>query len=186
MSEPQVWKVAVTPAQRLTLLNLSHGEGQKLKGQQGRVFRRFCRAFGVDILVETMTEHEKLNFAKISKARAPALHEITAENRDYALGLLEVEHHPSAETVIGPLFDVLEDIKAKPAEYVPPEGVPDYDPATEDWTPKKDDPVEVKIVAYLKAHGEKRAAELVERGAWDTPANGALTGAAKDEIAAES
>ncbi len=184
MSEPQVWKVPVTPGQRLTLLNLSHGEGQKLRGQQGRVFRRFCRAFGVDLLIETMTEHDKLNFAKISKARAPALHEITAENRDFALGLLDVEHHPSAETVIGPLFDLLEDLKAKPGEYEPPAGVPDYDRVAEDWTPVAEKPVEVRIAEYLEKAGEKAAARLVQLGAWDPArANGAKAAPAAEESA---
>lgn len=172
----QVWTVAVTPAQRLMLLNLSHAEGQKLKGQRGRAFRRFMRALGIDAIAAAADENPKGQVdAKLARSRKPARHTVTAENVDYALDLLEVERTPGIEMVIGPLFDALDDLKAgRPVEVNA--DVTDYDPASEDWvytpppppTPEPD--VAEKITAYLRAAGETTAAELVDRGGWDKPA----------------
>lgn len=171
----QVWTVAVTPAQRLILLNLSHAEGQKLQGQRARSFRRFMRAFGVDAISAAASKHPRGQVSgKLATSTTPALHTITAENADYALGLGDVERHPLAEVVIGPLFDALDDLKAG-RECAAPEGAPAYDPASEDWTATTPPPepaeldVAEKIAAYLRAANETHAAELVDRGGWDKP-----------------
>ncbi len=169
----QVWAVAVTPAQRLILLNLSHHEGQKLQGQRARFFRRFMRAFGIDTISAAAALHPKGQVSvALATSTVPALHTLTVENVDYALGLVEVERHPMAEMVIGPLFDTLDDLKAGRTYTIP--NVADYDPATESWAAQAAAPPEPqmpeRIAAYLRAAGETHAAELVDRGGWDRPA----------------
>lgn len=180
----QTWKIPVTPAQRFVLLQLCFSNGQKLQGQQGRVFRRFMRAFKVDSIRDVLAENDNRYDSAIHRADAPALLEITAESVDYALKLVDVEHTPVDEMVVGPLFDLLEDAKAG-REVAVPEGCPDFDPALDNWEPKKagdvSDPVDTaakQIAAYLNAAGEARAAELVERGGWDKPVSNG-SGAAK-------
>jgi hypothetical protein len=183
MTTAQTWKIPVTPAQRFVLLQLAHGEGQKLKGQSSRVFRRFLRAFGLTAILETMDDHPvppgRPQVGPISSSRQPALFFLTDENVEYALRLdVEQERIPAVDRTIGPLFDMLEDVKA--GRYAPDEDVfalPDYDAAAENWAPATEaDAVDVaakQIAAHLRAAGETRAAVLVEQGGWDRPANGA-------------
>jgi hypothetical protein len=172
MSDDQVWKVAVTPAQRFALVRLSHSEGQKLKGQRSRFFRRFNRAFGLVPILDQADAHaeSKVN-TKLVLDRTPSLFTVTAENVDYAVDLMmEVDRDPAVDRTLGSLFDVLDDLKAK-RPYEEPMDVPAYDAATEDWTPEKAPkparPVEEQIAAYLRAKGERKAAELVDQGGWD-------------------
>lgn len=168
----QVWTVPVTPAQRLVLLNLSTHEGQKLQGQRARCFRRFMRAFGIDAISTAAGKHPegKVN-GKLATSSTPALHTLTAENLDYALGLVEIERHPMAEMAVGPLFDVLDDLKA--GREPEATDAPAYDATAEDWVQPVAPPLETqvpeRIAAYLRAAGETHAAELVDRGGWDRP-----------------
>lgn len=172
MADEQVSKVAVTPAQRYVLVVLSHAEGQKVKGQRSRAYRRFNRGFGLTGILDAVDDHKGDVNQALRISRAPALFTLTAENVDYALDLVEVERATAVDRTIGPLFDVLDDIKAKRA-YEDPVGV-DFDAATEDWAPQKPVPVEEQISAYLRAKGEIHAAELVDQGGWDKPGpNGA-------------
>ena len=171
----QTWRIPVSPAQRMVLLHLALHDGQKMQGQQGRVFRRCMRAFALDRLRDALVAHQNRYDARIHAATTPALFEITAESLEYALKLAEVEHGPIDEMVVGPLFDALEDAKAG-REVLIPEGSVAFDPSTDDWAPKGPistlDPVEVaakRIEDLLRRSGEERAAELVARGQWDTP-----------------
>lgn len=175
----QVWQVAVTPAQRFILLQLSHAEGQKVKGQRSRVYRRFNRFFGLVAILDAAEEHKGVVSKALRISRSPALFTLTAENVDYALELAEVERNTIADRTIGPLFDALEDLKAgrEPAasdHLLTGATVPPYDPAAEDWAPepppKAPQPIPERIAAYLRAEGHPDAAELVDRGGWDKPA----------------
>jgi hypothetical protein len=168
MSDDQVWKVAVTPAQRFALVRLSHTQGQKVKGQRSRFFRRFNRAYGLVNILDCgdANGEGKVNI-KLALDRTPALFTLTAENVDFAVDLLmEVDRDPAVDRTLGPLFDTLEDIKAK-RPYEEPTDVPAYDATAEDWAPKPAKPVEEQIAAYLRSKGERRAAELVDQGGWD-------------------
>lgn len=174
----QVFNVAVTPAQRIVLLNLSHSEGQKLQGQRGRVFRRFIRAFAIDRLLDAANAHGGKVSVAMASSSNPSVFTLTAENIDYALSLLDVERKPVDEMTVGPLFDVLEDVKAGRADEPPIASSKRFDPDSEDWAPPslttRETPLEQRIADYLRASGETRAAELVDRGGWDKPAsNGA-------------
>jgi len=167
----QIWTIPVSPAQRLVLLNLAFGEGQKLQGQQGRTFRRFVRAFKIDRLRDVLAQHENRIRADIFRAPRAVL-EIPEESGLYALQVTNAEHKPSEEMEIGPLVDALEDAKA--GREVDVAGLRAYDEALDDWTPvdKIQDPVEAtaqRIEGMLRAAGETRAADFVARGHWDTP-----------------
>jgi len=131
MSE-QTKKVPVTPAQRWALFNLSHAKANEVKGQEGRVLRRFMRAFGLTAIREALIKHGRVN-DDLFNDETPALFDITDENRDYALKLdREVDRHASSEMVLGDLFDELEKTKDR---YHPPEDVAAFDAKAEDWTP---------------------------------------------------
>lgn len=129
----QVWKVPVSPAQRLMLLHISHADGTMVQGQEGRRFRRFLRAFGIGPISEEMRSTGRIS-KDMAQNETPALFEITAENREYALKLVEAKKTPLQEVIVGPLLDLLEELKP---EYEPPAGIPDYDPAAESWAENK-------------------------------------------------
>lgn len=134
----QVWTIPLSPAQRWVLFNLSHAEGQKVNGQEGRRYRRFLRAFGLsEIATIVRRTGGKVRAAGAHDERALALHEVTAENVDYALKLAGADRTPMDEDIVGELFDLLEDLKAG-RTYVAPEGLPDFDPAAEAklWDPE--------------------------------------------------
>ena len=193
MSDTQVFDVAITPAQRFALVNLSHSQGQKMKGQRARFFRRFTRAFGLVPILDAADDHKGRVNLELMASREPAVHTLTIENIDYALGLDDSEERaPAVERILGPLFDVLECIKAKRAYEDETAGVPMHDPTAEDWRPAKElgaVAVEQRIADYLRAQGHGPAAELVDRGGWDkpaTPANGNGTPAPQPEVQPEA
>lgn len=173
----QTCRIPLSPAQRFVLLQLSFDKGQRLQGQQGRAFRRFVRAFKLDRIRDVLAAHDNRYNPAIHNAHAPALVEITADNLDYAIKLVDVERGPVEEMVVGPLFDLLEDARADRAIAI--DGVPEFDPASDDWSPRKappasaPDPVEAaarRIEDMLRAMGEVNAAEMVASGRWDAPA----------------
>jgi len=133
----QSWKVPVTPAQRWALFNLAHTKSVNVKGQEGRVLRRFMRAFGLTELRAVLITEQIVNSELMRDDTTPSLFSLTAENRDYALKLdKEVERHTSSEMLLGDLFDKLEQLRA---DWKAPEGVPDFDATKEDWTPQPEE-----------------------------------------------
>lgn len=168
----QVWQIPVTPAQRWVLLNLAHDPGQKLEGQRGRVFRRFMRAFRLETIRDALHAHNKVA-AEMVSSRTAVLFELTAENVDYALGLLDVKRAPADEMTMGPLWDLLEDAKSGKCPDVVP-GAEPFNPADDNWAPRvavnQDDLVPDKIAAGLEEAGHTDAAQWVRRGLWDKPA----------------
>lgn len=180
---PQVFKVVLTAAQRGVLLDLAHSEGQKLKGQRGRVFRRFLRAFGVQVILDVV---EKTGGQYRGGHIKPAVFTLTAENIEYAMSLFEVDRTPVQERSIGPVFDILEDLTAKREVEPPGADVPEFDAAGEDWMPVKVQPIEEKISEYLRSHDQVAAADIIDRGDWDRPANGTAATPKPPETAAEA
>lgn len=181
--EAQVFRVVLTANQRGVLLQLAHAEGQKLRGQRGRVFRRFLRAFGIQPILDVA----EANGGQFLGTRVkPAVFTLTAENIEYAMGLFEVDRTPVQERSIGPVFDILEDLTAKREVEPPGADVPEFDAAGEDWMPVKVQPIEEKISEYLRAHGEADAADIIDRGDWDRPANGTAATPKAPETAAEA
>jgi hypothetical protein len=169
VSDQKSWKIPVTPAQRWVLFNMSHADGEKVQGQAGRVLRRFMRAFGIVAISETAQQHNGV-VATMVRDTKPRLHTVTIENVESAVKLQDIAHTPAQEMVVGELLDLLEDLK-RTKEYTPPEGIPDYDPAAEDWTPVKTDPIEAaaeKIAGFVRAKGANGLADAILRGEWDT------------------
>lgn len=166
----QLWNVAVSPAQRWVLYQLSNAEGQKLKGQRGRVYRRFLRALAIDVFTKVLAEGKSI-YAAATLDYEPRIFAITEETRDYILDLLDVERIPAQEFTLGPLWDALEDIKKE--LYVEPKDVSDYTDDTARWkSPPDDSAVDAatkKICDYLRKQGFEEAAAIVEKEGWDTP-----------------
>jgi hypothetical protein len=136
MLNKQVFLVPVTPAQRWVLLNVSHGDEQKLSGKDGKSYRRFMRAFGLTKIRETLRANKDtgVSSAKVNSDE-PELFELTEENLEYVLTMVDkTARKPAEEDVIGDLLDLLEDIKAG-REYQPPAEVAQYDATADDWSP---------------------------------------------------
>ena len=171
----QVWLVPVTPLQRLRLWELSMADGQKVKGQQGRVYRRFKRAFALQS-VEDAVKKAAQKALGMPHDNEPRLFEITAENAGYVRKIDdEVDRPPNAEDALGDLFDICEGLKPG-KNYIPPDDVPEFDPAaTEDWSLKDaKDPVDEAvehIAAFCRAQGADSLADSIEHGDWE-PKNG--------------
>lgn len=135
----QVWRIPLSPAQRWVLFKLSHAEGQKVAGQEGRRYRRFLRAFGLaELSAIARRTGGQVRAAAASDERSRALHEVTAENVEWALKVAGGERLPLEEDIVGEVFDLCEDLKAG-RTYVEPEGLPDFDPAGEAklWDPER-------------------------------------------------
>lgn len=131
MSETvQVWKIPVSPAQRWQLYILAHAETIKLRGQEGRRYRRFLSAFGIKGLSPIVQENGSVS-ETLAKNSSCFLHEVTAENLDYLKRIRdEVPRSALQEDILGDLFDCIDDLKEG---YVHPE-LPSFDPSVEDWT----------------------------------------------------
>lgn len=127
-------KLAITPLQRWNLRELAYGDkAPKVKGgQEGRRLRRFCRHLGITPITAAVIAGNGKVSSKQVVAQTPSLFELDDEDRDRILSLAELERTPSAEDVLGPLFDACEDWKAA-RDVATPEGVADYDAASEDW-----------------------------------------------------
>lgn len=164
---PQIWDIPVTPSQRLNLLSLFFPMQPNMQGQmaetpttdraEGKRMRRAVRAFGVDVIREMARKHEGRVSTERANCRDPMLHKITAENIDFMLDkIAKVPATPSAELDIGPLFDLLEVVKASKdvPEYdtipycvgLTTETMPVFGDAPDDWTPPpiEADPDEIK------------------------------------------
>lgn len=136
-------KLPVTPLQRWNIRELAYGEAApKVKGgQEGRRLRRFMRHLGIDVITVALTINRGKVSGKQAASQAPAMFELDDEDRDRLLSLADLPRSPSAEDVLGPLFDMCEDWKAgrELAWTCPaPEGYPDFDASSEDWAPPID------------------------------------------------
>ena len=137
----QTFFVPVCRAQRLILFELAHApEAPKLSGADGRRYRRFCEAFGIDVIAATVrATGGRLNPATVADEEG-ALHQLTAENVEFALRLLPVPRSALHEDVIGPLFDLLEAIHAgqapEPVTTSEGWGIPEYEPDRALWVPQ--------------------------------------------------
>ncbi|HZE50665.1 MAG TPA: hypothetical protein VE074_13940 [Jatrophihabitantaceae bacterium] len=141
---PQIWDVPITPAQRWALLQLafSNDAPKVTDAAGGKKLRRALRAFALMTIRDALRAHDnKLSTAQ-AESSAPALHKITAENLECALGWAAVPRHPAIEIDAGEIFDLLEGIKTTPT-YTPPDGVPVFVGSSEDWAPPESDPLEV-------------------------------------------
>jgi hypothetical protein len=135
---PQVFDVPLSPTQRFVLFNLAFGRNapEVKDAAAGKSFRRAVRAFGLMPVREAMTKHNRVSVA-VANRKEPALHKITIENIGVALEKwATMPRHTSWELEVGELFDMLEEIKAAPAAYATPSGMPVY--VEEDWAPAPD------------------------------------------------
>jgi hypothetical protein len=144
MNSKQLHTIPITHAQRWVLLNLSHAESEKVKGQESKAYRRFMRACGLTKIRETLRKHRDVgvNVAMVNSDEA-RIFELTEETIEYALKIADkVDRKPSDDDVVGDLFDLLEDAKAGRAVAYD-ENTPFYDAASDNWDPppeEKDDP----------------------------------------------
>lgn len=158
----QAWQIAVTPAQRLNLYLLVRDGGQKVKGQEGRKYRRFMRAFGLDIIADTVLEHG--GAAIRGKAREPALHTVTAENIEWLFKVRdEIDRSTEVEALLGPLFDLADDCKG--GKEVPPCEALTFDASAEDWkpSPKSHGAAVATLLEAVKDLPVEKVRELIAR-----------------------
>jgi hypothetical protein len=124
-------RLAISPAQRLCLFNLTYAEAQKYRGQEARRFRRFCRHLGLEPIATTARRDGKVS-TKMAADEAPRLFEVDAEDVSRLVSIDdEIERTGQQENILGPLFDLAVELKAERAVELP--DVPDYDPNEEDW-----------------------------------------------------
>jgi hypothetical protein len=137
MSE-QTWQIAVTPKERWNLYLLANAKEQKIKGGEGRKYRRFLRAFGLMALQDEINSNGKLGTRQTTDKKASAF-TITAETRDHVKNvLIPQERTPIVETILGDLFDRIEDLKDGEQPQLP-EGIEPYDATKEDWKAEDDE-----------------------------------------------
>lgn len=127
MSDQQVFKIALSPAQRVSLIQLSHKETAKIpNGAEGRKYRRFCKGFGIKHVGEILRAQEGTLAGKaVTDEKTLYLHEVTIENVEYAIKVLNEEKSAIQEDLLGDLFDTLEDLKSG-REYTPPQGLLEF------------------------------------------------------------
>lgn len=140
---PQVWTLAISPAQRWQLLELSHGAGQTVAHEARQRYRRFMEAFGLERVARCVRRNGgKVLSATVNDEESLALFEVTAESVDYALDVvLRVPRSPIAEDILAPLLDQLETCKAR-GELAPPEGLEAFDAKADAklWEPAPEPP----------------------------------------------
>jgi hypothetical protein len=144
-AKDQRWRIVATPQQRHGLCQLIHGEKVVMKdGGEGRRLRRFMRALGITPIRDELVRSGRVD-EDMAHDDTPAVFEVSAENVDFARKLLDTaERKPAVELAIGDLVDVLEAMPASAPAV--PEGVPDYDPAAENWA---HDPVRTAALEQL-------------------------------------
>jgi hypothetical protein len=131
-------KIAVSPAQRLGIFNLTYAEGQKYKGQEARRFRRFCRHLGLEAIAVTARRDGKVSL-QLAGDEAPRLFEVDAEDVARLARIdEEIERSGQQETVLGPLFDMAIELKAERPVDLP--DVPEHDAKAEDWRAAEEKP----------------------------------------------
>jgi hypothetical protein len=132
------WKIAISPSQRFVIFQLSHEEKAKITdNEHGKRYRRFMKAFGLKQIGEAIRERKTMN-SKLMNSNTPALHEISIENVEAALKMLNRERSPIFEDVVGDLIDTLEE--PKPGKvHEAPAGIPEFDPSTENWIEQEAD-----------------------------------------------
>lgn len=125
----QVFKIALSPAQRISLIELSHKDSSKIpNGSEGRKYRRFCSAFGIKRLGTLLREQSgRANAKSVRDEKSLYLHEVTSENIEVAFKFLDGEKTPVQEDLLGDLYDLLEDLKKGGESYVAPAGIQDFD-----------------------------------------------------------
>lgn len=130
----QTYVAPFTPLQRWILLQLAldNNAAPLTTAAEGKAFRRALRAFGLQPIREAMGGGTKVSTAQAS-SQAPALFQITAENVETALKWATTPRHPSMEMDAGEAFDLLEQLRDNPTAWTTPEGIPAYDPKSEDW-----------------------------------------------------
>lgn len=109
----QVFKIAISPAQRMVLLNLSHGQAEKITDSaEGKRYRRFLRGFGIAHIAKLMREYNAVAAKQARDEKTTNSVEVTVENVEYALKVWGASHSPLDEDIAGDLFDLLDDAKA--------------------------------------------------------------------------
>lgn len=161
----QNWKIPLTPNQRLQLyLMLQKLPGHK--GQEARKIRRFIKAIGLAPIEEAAIKYNACGGA-IENIDKPSLFSVTHENVECIKMLMDkAERKSNVDAILEEIFDLVEMTLIPYKEYQPPEGIIDYDPRLENWTPLKSPPSMDEIIALIEeivdTHSEKLPNELIE------------------------
>lgn len=134
---PQVFALALSPIQRVSLYTALHEEGAKIKDRDdGKRYRRLCAALGLDVIAKVARKHGKLAAGHLLDEDAFELFEVTTDNAECALKLLNRELSTAFEDICGTVLDALDDISRNRQPDVP-QGAPKCDLSKElaRWTP---------------------------------------------------
>jgi len=109
----QVKTLALSPAQRWMFLEFAHQKDQKIPdGQEGRRYRRWTRAIGIEHVAKILREYGKIKSSAAANEYDREIFELTAENVDYFAKLLTGPRPPLLEDVCGDVLDLIEDLRA--------------------------------------------------------------------------
>lgn len=135
----QAWKVALTPRQRWEIAQLTFAREAVFKGrEEQRRLYRFRQAFGILAPSQMLVDKQRVNDKLVEDNATKAVFQITAENLELLTKLLDTIPNILGVTtlILEPVLQTLEAAKDG-KEIGSVEGIPAYDPASEDWTPPK-------------------------------------------------
>jgi hypothetical protein len=151
------WDFPITPQQRWTLLPLFAARDKSIAKLEGKEMRRTFRALGLEPIYKTLLHNKDRVSSKLAIDDAPRLHRLKLENVEFILEkVLSGERPRMTELVCGDFFDQLEDARVKRDDdtWAPllAGGETAYDPASEDWRPSPEGPLDVGDAEIVCPH----------------------------------
>jgi hypothetical protein len=127
----QVSFIELSAMQRWVLYTFTHDQAAKIKDlAESKKYRRLCKALGLDVIsrLQRTVGTEGLNQQYANSDELQAF-EVTAENAEFALSLLNRELPTIFHDVCGDVLDLLEDLSR--GRVLPPTSAPKYDDAAD-------------------------------------------------------
>lgn len=136
---PMSWKIPVNPSQRFLLFALLSPRAAEIADAiQGRIFRRVWKSLGLQQIDDAQLKSKRGVSTTLAMSKEPALFEISIDTADYLFDkIVNKPRFPGEVLQLGDIFDIIDSIRDKKEQWegVLTEGILDYRPASEDWTP---------------------------------------------------
>lgn len=134
----QTFHIALSPAQRFTMLSFSHDKDAKVKDRiEGRRFRRWMAAFGLQGIAKQLRTVGKFDSTYAVNEDAYSMFTVTVENLETCLSIFARELPASFEDICGDLLDKMEDLKAGRTVSWPEAAAFDAAADQAGWAPKE-------------------------------------------------